>query len=78
MNHVSDSGSYFGWGWILWVGLIVLVFCSIGNWRYSYRAHRKYDDSSRRDDGAMLNERYASGTIDRAEYLQTKTGIVTK
>jgi putative membrane protein len=75
MYHVADSAAYFSWGWILWFGFIMLIFSSFGNWGYSYRAHRKYDGSSRKDATAILNERYASGAIDRVQYLQLKTDI---
>lgn len=75
MNHMSDGGFYFGW--ILWLGFLFLLFSSAGNWGYSYRAHRKYDGSMRRDASSILNERYASGEIDRTQYLQLKADIGT-
>lgn len=78
MNHMYDGSFFLGWGWFLWLGFIFLVFSSIGNWGYSYRAHRKYDDTSRRDAATILNERYASGEIDRVQYLQLKTDITAK
>lgn len=73
-----QSTSDFGWGWILWLGFMFLIFSSVGNWGYSYRAHRKYDGTARRDASAILNERYASGEIDRVQYLQLKTDIAAK
>lgn len=78
MNHMYEGSYFFGWGWILWFGFVFLVFSSIGNWGYSYRAHRKYDRAPRRDAAAILNERYASGEIDRVQYLQLKTDITEK
>jgi putative membrane protein len=75
MYHMSDSGQYFGWGWILWLGFMFLIFSSLGNWGYAYRAHRKLDGSPRRDASAILNERYAGGEIDRTQYLQLKADI---
>lgn len=78
MNHMYDGSFFLGWGWFLWLGFIFLVFSSLGNWGYSYRAHRKYDGTSRRDAAAILNERYASGEIDRVQYLQLKTDITAK
>jgi putative membrane protein len=75
MYHMSDSGHYFGWGWILWLGFMFLIFSSLGNWGYAYRAHRKLDGSPRRDASAILNERYAGGEIDRTQYLQLKADI---
>ena len=35
---------YSGWGWVLWFGVMVLLFSSIGNWGYTYRAHRRFSD----------------------------------
>ncbi len=67
----------FGWGWILWLGFIFLLFSSMGNWGYAYRAHRKVDGSSHRDAGTILNERYASGELTRAQYLELKSDIAT-
>lgn len=67
----------FGWGWILWLGFIFLLFSSMGNWGYAYRAHRKVDGSPRRDAGTILNERYASGELTRAQYLELKSDIAT-
>ncbi len=75
MNHIADSASYFSFGWILWFVFIMFIFSSLGNWGYSYRAHRKYDGTSGKDAAAILNERYASGAIDRAQYLQLKSDI---
>ena len=35
---------YSGWGWFLWFGVVFLLFSSIGNWGYTYRAHRRLGD----------------------------------
>lgn len=43
MTKFDSSGFMFGWGWILWLGFIFLIFSSLGNWNYAYRAHRKVD-----------------------------------
>jgi putative membrane protein len=75
MNHFNDSGYYFGWGWILWMGFIFLMFSSAGNWGYAYRAHRKFDGASRRDAASILNERYASGELTRVQFLELKSDI---
>jgi hypothetical protein len=32
---------YFSWGWFLWFGFIFLMFSSLGNWGYNYRAHQR-------------------------------------
>jgi hypothetical protein len=34
MNHVADNW-YFGWGWLLWLCFVFLMFSSIGNWGYT-------------------------------------------
>jgi putative membrane protein len=75
MSYLNSSSFYFGWGWILWMGFIVLMFSSMGNWGYAYRAHRKFDASSRKDAAAILNERYASGELTRTQYLALKSDI---
>lgn len=80
MNHLTDGGfnfGWFGWYWILWFGFIFLIFSSVGNWGYSYRAHRKYD-GRRRDATDILNERYASGEIDRTQYQQLKADMLAR
>ena len=63
MNHFAANDWYFGWGWILWFGIMFLMFSSIGNWGYTYRAHRKYGDLPAKDALDILNERYARGEI---------------
>ena len=67
---------YTGWGWILWFGICLLMFSSLGNWGYTYRAHRKYSDLTPQK-GAMdlLHERYARGELTRDEYNQMKADI---
>jgi putative membrane protein len=64
-----------GWGWILWLGFILLLFSGFGNWGYSYRAHRKFDGTAQKDASAILNERYARGELPRAQYLEQKSHI---
>lgn len=75
MSDFNSSAFYFGWGWILWAGFILLLFSSIGNWRYAYRAHRRHDGASRRDAAAILDGRYAGGELTRAQYLELKSKI---
>jgi putative membrane protein len=72
--HSYWSDWSFGWGWILWFGFIFLVFSGIGNWSYSYSAHRKYD-LTRKGPRDILDERYARGEITREQYLQLKADI---
>lgn len=74
MTHYYWNDWYAGWGWFLWFGVWFLLISSLGNWGYTYRAHRKYDD---RPGKALeiLHERYARGEINREEYNQMKSEI---
>jgi putative membrane protein len=66
---------YFGWGWFLWFGIIVLLFSSMGNWRYTYAAHQKYGLPGEKGALDFLNERYVRGEITRDEFHQMKIDI---
>jgi putative membrane protein len=74
MNHVADNW-YFGWGWLLWLCFVFLMFSSIGNWGYTFRAHRKYDGRSGSNAIDILNERYARGEVTRDQFLLLKSDI---
>lgn len=61
-------------GLFLWLGLIALIFSSLGNWRYTYSAHRKHENAPRKALD-ILNERYAKGEIGAPEYHLIKSEI---
>jgi putative membrane protein len=75
MQHYFWNDWYFGWGWFLWFGIIFLLFSSMGNWRYTYAAHRKYGLPQQKEALDILNERYASGEITREQFAQMKSDI---
>jgi putative membrane protein len=60
----------FGWGWIIWLGFIFLMFSNLGDWNYAYRAHREGDHSATKDPATILKERYAAGELTRTQYLE--------
>jgi putative membrane protein len=76
MAHPYWNDWYFGWGWLIWIGFIFLIFSGLGNWRYTYNAHQKYNLG--RPNGALdiLNERYARGEITREQFAQLKADIL--
>lgn len=75
MTNPDTNAFLISWGWVLWLGFIILMFSSIGNWNYAYRAHRKVDGPPTRDAIAILNERYAAGELTRPQYLELKSDI---
>ncbi len=75
MNHLFWNDWYFGWGWMLWLGFVILMFSGLGNWGYTYRAHQRFSGASDKDAAAILDERYARGEIQRDEYNQLKLDI---
>jgi putative membrane protein len=76
MAHYWNYG-FAGWGWMLWFGGFILVVSIFGNWRYTYRVHRKYlDSSSRKNAIDLLNERYARGEISHEDFAQMRSGIL--
>ena len=67
---------YLNWGWFFWYSIFLLFVINIGNWGYTYRAHRKLTNfSSAKNALDILNERYARGDIEKEEYLQIKSNI---
>ena len=74
-----SNGFYSGWGWVFWIGFMLLMFSGFGNWGYTYRAHRRLEDIYPKK-GAIdiLNERYARGEIKYEEYVRMKSHIVDR
>jgi putative membrane protein len=75
MIHNYWNDWYFGWGWMLWLGFIFLMFSSLGNWGYTYRAHQKYQGQPGKEALDILNERYARGDVTREQFIQLKSDI---
>ena len=73
--HAYWNDWYTGWGWFLWLGFIFLLFSGIGNWSYTYRAHRRFGNEQRGDAFEILDSRYAKGEITRDEYARMKSEI---
>ena len=77
MHNYADNWTA-GWGWILYVGLIVLLFSNFGSWGYTYRAHRRFDAFQPKGAGDILDERYARGEITREQYGEMKADIAPR
>jgi putative membrane protein len=75
MTHTYWNDWYFGWGWILWLGFVFLLFSSMGNWGYTYSAHRRYDGQPTKQALDILNERYARGELTNEQYAGMKREI---
>lgn len=75
MTATNWNDWYFGWDWLLWVGFVILLFSGLGNWGYTYQAHRRYDVAPGKGALTILDERYARGEIARDEYLRMKSEI---
>ena len=60
------------------LGLVSLMFSSLGNWGYTYRAHQKYGQPAQKSAADILNERYARGELNREEYGVLKADIAAR
>jgi putative membrane protein len=78
MHHLFWNDWYFGWGWMLWLGFVFLMFSGLGNWGYTYRAHRRFDGRPASDAQDILDERYARGELTREQYGQQKADIAAR
>jgi putative membrane protein len=76
MAHTYLNDGSFGWGWMLWIGFVVLMFSGLGNWGYTYTAHRKYNLGPPKGARDILNERYARGEITREQFAELKSDIL--
>jgi putative membrane protein len=76
MTNFYWNDWYSGWGWFLWFGVVFLFFSMVGNWGYTYRAHRRFDESNDRRAIDILNARYAQGEIEKSEFFEKKTHIL--
>jgi putative membrane protein len=77
MQHTYWNDLYSGWGWFLWFGFVLLLFSGLGNWGYTYRAHRRFGNEARSVALDILDTRYAKVEITRDEYALMKTEICT-
>jgi putative membrane protein len=70
--HIGTTGIPAGAGFS---GFVFLLFSGIGNWGYTYRAHRRFGNEPRSDAFEILDVRYAKGEITRDEYARMKSEI---
>ena len=75
MEYHYWNDLYSGWGWFLWFGFMLLFFSSVGNWGYTYSAHRKNTYEPRKEALDILASRFARGEIYGPEYNRMKSEI---
>ncbi len=75
MTHMYWNDWYSGWGWFLWFGIIFLLFSSIGNWGYTYRAHQRFDGATGKTAAEILKARYANGELTREQFTQMSADV---
>jgi putative membrane protein len=76
MNYWMDLAAT--WSWLLWIGMIVLLFSTTGNWGYTYQAHQKFGDLPNGEVAlGILAQRYAKGEIKEEEFHRVKNEILT-
>jgi putative membrane protein len=76
MSNYYWNDWYSGFGWLLWFGLIFLVVSGIGNWGYTYGAHRRFASYGQPKDALdILDERYARGELTLEQYSAMKATV---
>lgn len=77
---MHDSSSWlaiWGWGFVLYFGLILLMFSNIGNWVYTYQAHKRHlDHSQNRSAFDLLDENFAKGKLTYDDYISMREELV--
>lgn len=78
MHPYFWNNLYFGWGWLLWLGIVFPFFLSMVNWRYVHAIYRKNQLGARvkKDALHILNERYAGGEITHEEFNRVRSDIL--
>ena len=77
MTPLASDTWYFGWGYLVWFGMIFLLLSSTGSWGYTYRTHRKFRDLTNGLDALdTLSGRYASGEISRDDFHRIKDDLI--
>lgn len=72
MNQFSNHGLGMGWGWIIGIILLVVIFWVI----VKILNQSKLDKTKKSSPLEILKERYALGKIDREEFEQGKKDLM--